>query len=85
VASPDGHDDSVTIHQDARVYAARLNGTEVTHSLAFGRHAWLQVARGELTLNGQALTAGDGAGIENESRLTLAANDTAELLLFDLP
>lgn len=85
VDSPDGHDGSVVIHQDARVYAAPLNGTEVTHSLAFGRHAWLQVARGELTLNGQALTAGDGAGIENESRLTLAANDTAELLLFDLP
>ena len=85
VASPDGHDGSVTIHQDARVYAASLDGTEITHALAPGRRAWLQVARGSLTLNGQALTAGDGVGIENESRLTLAANDSAEVLLFDLP
>jgi len=85
VASPDGQDGSVTIHQDARLYATRLNAGEVAHTLAPGRHAWLQVARGELTLNGQTLAAGDGAGIENESRLTLAASATAEVLLFDLP
>ncbi len=85
VASPDGQDGSVTIHQDARLYATRMKNTDVTHALAPGRRAWLQVVRGELTLNGRKLIAGDGAGIENESRLTLAANGTAEALLFDLP
>jgi hypothetical protein len=85
VASPDGHDGSVTIHQDARVYAARLNGSEVTHTLASGRRAWLQVARGAVKLNGTTLQAGDGAGIENETALQLAADGSAEVLLFDLP
>lgn len=85
VASPDGRDGSVTIHQDARVYAARLNGGAVTHALAPGRRAWLQVARGAVNINGTALQAGDGAGIENESALRLAADGSAEVLLFDLP
>lgn len=85
VASPDGRDGSVTVQQDARVYAARLADTEITHTLAPVRRAWLQVARGTVTLNGQALSAGDGVGIENESRITLAAKDAAEILLFDLP
>ncbi|MBI3570152.1 MAG: pirin family protein [Gammaproteobacteria bacterium] len=84
VASPNGAEGSVTIHQDARLFVTRLKNGEVTHTLAPGRRAWVQVARGELTLNGQKLTAGDGAGIENESRLILAADD-AEALLFDLP
>jgi len=85
VASPDGHDGSVAIHQDVRIYAARLNGNEVTHTLAPGRRAWLQVARGALKLNGTTLQAGDGAGIENEPTLRLAADGSAEVLLFDLP
>lgn len=85
VASPDGADGSVTVQQDARLYVARLKHTEVAHVLAPGRRAWVHVARGALTLNGQRLVAGDGAGIENESRLVLAANDAAEVLLFDLP
>ena len=85
VASPDGDGGSVTIHQDARVYAAHLEGAEITQALAPGRRAWLQVARGSLALNGQTLTAGDGVGIQNESRLTLKAEDAAEILLFDLP
>lgn len=85
VAAPDGRDGSVAIHQDASIYAAQLNGDEVTHALAPGRRAWLQVARGAVQLNGTTLHAGDGAGIENETRLTLAANGTAEALLFDLP
>ncbi len=85
VASPDGHDGSITIHQDARVYAARLTGNEATHALAPGRRAWLQVARGAVTLNGTTLHAGDGAAIENESSLRLAADGSAEMLLFDLP
>lgn len=85
VASPDGRDGSVTIHQDARIYAARLNGGEVTHALAPGRRAWLQVARGAVNLNGTTLQAGDGAGIESETALRLAADGSAEVLLFDLP
>jgi hypothetical protein len=85
VASPDGSDGSVTIHQDARVYAARLNGDEVAHTLEPGRRAWLQVARGTVKLNGTTLHAGDGASIENETTLRLAADGSAEVLLFDLP
>jgi len=85
VASPDGRDCSVTIHQDASVYAARLNGNEVTHALAPGRRAWLQVARSAVKLNGTTLQAGDGAGIENEPTLRLVAEGSAEVLLFDLP
>ena len=85
VASPDGRDGSVTIHQDALVLAARLNGGELTHALAPGRRAWVQVARGEIALNGRRLAAGDGAGVEDEPRAVLAAGDEAEVLLFDLP
>lgn len=84
IASPDGREGSVTIHQDARVYAARLNGAEVTHALAPKRRAWVQVARGEVTLNGQRLAAGDGAAVENETMLRLAGQGV-EFLLFDLP
>jgi hypothetical protein len=85
VASPDGRAGSVTIHQDASVYAARLNGNEVTYTPAPGRRAWLQVARGAVQLNGTTLQAGDGAGIENEPTLRLVADGSAEVLLFDLP
>ncbi len=84
IASPDGHEGSVTIHQDARVYAARLNGTEVAHALAPKRRAWVQVARGSIALNGQPLAAGDGAAVENETTLQLTGR-SAEFLLFDLP
>ncbi len=85
VASPDGRRDSVTIHQDACVYAARLNGDDMTHTLAAGRRAWLQVTRGTIGANGTMLHAGDGAGIENEPVLRLTADNSAEVLLFDLP
>jgi redox-sensitive bicupin YhaK (pirin superfamily) len=85
VASHDGRDGSVTIHQDASVYAAHLNGGEVTHKLAPGRHAWLQVARGSVRINGTTLQAGDGASIENEPSLQLATDGSTEVLLFDLP
>jgi redox-sensitive bicupin YhaK (pirin superfamily) len=85
VASPDGRDGSTTIHQDARLYVARLDRTELAHPLAPSRRAWIQVARGEAALNGQRLVAGDGAALENESTVRLAASDRAEVLLFDLP
>jgi redox-sensitive bicupin YhaK (pirin superfamily) len=86
VASPDGAEGSVTIHQDARVYATVLEpGDTVLHRLAPGRHAWLHVARGSLTLNGHRLAQGDGAAITGEPTLTLTADLPAEALLFDLP
>ncbi len=85
VASPNGQDGSITIHQNARVYAARLRNGAVTHTLGSGRRAWVQVARGALTLNGQKLAAGDGAAVEQETILRLTGTSGAELLLFDLP
>jgi hypothetical protein len=86
VASPDGADGAVTIHQDARVHVGVLDaGQAVEHALAPGRHAWVQVARGAVTVNGQALREGDGAAVSDERRLAIAATEPAELLLFDLP
>jgi quercetin 2,3-dioxygenase len=85
VASRDGRAGSVTIHQDAEVYAGVLaKGHAVQHLLRPGRHAWVQVARGAITLNGQPLDAGDGAQVSQEERLSLSAGGDAEVLLFDL-
>lgn len=84
IASPDGSDGSVTIHQDARLYAALLDGHELSHTLSPGRHAWLQVLRGEVLLNGQRLGTGDGAAISDEERLVVSSAAAAEVLLFDL-
>lgn len=87
VASPDGADGSTTIHQDARVYATLLGkGERVEHPLAPGRHAWIQVARGELEANGVVLRPGDGAAVSDERALALAGRGEglAEALLFDL-
>jgi len=85
VASPDAADGSVRIHQDARLYATLLApGEEVTHALAPGRHAWVHVARGKASLNGQPLEAGDGAAVSAEEQLTLRGDGHAEVLLFDL-
>jgi hypothetical protein len=86
IASPDGRDGSVTIHQDARLYATRLDHDQsVTHTLAPGRSAYVHVARGRVALNGNALAAGDGAHIQHETQLRLDHGDSAEVLLFDLP
>jgi redox-sensitive bicupin YhaK (pirin superfamily) len=85
VASRDGRQKSITIHQDVDLYAAVLSpGTEIQHTLRPSRHAWIQVARGNLVVNGNALAAGDGAAISNESPLHIAAKIPAEILLFDL-
>jgi hypothetical protein len=86
VGSRDGRDGSITIHQNVDLYASLLNqGDEVTHTLAKGRVAWLQVARGAVELNGHMLTAGDGTAIDQEPSITLRgmAKD-AEVLLFDM-
>lgn len=85
VASRDGREGSVMVHQDAALYAAELAaGESVTHALDAGRFAWLQVARGGLVLNGGPLAAGDGAAISGETRLAIAAQADSEFLLFDL-
>jgi quercetin 2,3-dioxygenase len=81
VASPDGRDGSVTIHQDVEIYASLVDG-EVTHVFRPGRYGWLQVARGNVELNGEALKEGDGAAISDES--SVAINGSGEVLLFDL-
>jgi redox-sensitive bicupin YhaK (pirin superfamily) len=86
VASPDGADGSVTIHQDARVYATRLGpGEDVEYKLASNRHAWVQVTRGALGVDGQRLEHGDGVAISGEPVVRLAGERDAEALLFDLP
>jgi hypothetical protein len=85
VASRDGRDGSITVHQDVAIYAAVLDdGAIVRHALAPGRHAWVQVARGAATLNGQALAEGDGAAVSDEAAIELAGKGSAELLVFDL-
>jgi redox-sensitive bicupin YhaK (pirin superfamily) len=85
LASRDGRDGSVTIHQDARLLQANLDaGTTVRHAIAPGRHAWLQVASGTVMVDGQVLEAGDGASLSDVSSLTVEARDASSLLLFDL-
>ena len=85
VASPDGREGSVTIHQDAYVYAALLDGTDrASHMLAPGRRAYLHVARGRITANGQPLEAGDALKATNTLEITLEKGEGAEALLFDL-
>jgi len=86
VASPDGHDGSLVIHQDARVYLATLEADqEVRHALAGERHAWLQVLRGSVALNGMPLATSDGAAVSGQRLLTIRAREPAEVMLFDLP
>jgi len=86
VASPEGADGSVTIHQDARVYAGLFDGAErATHPLAPGRKAYLHLARGKLTVNGVPLEAGDAAKLEGVAEIVLQQGAGAEALLFDLP
>ncbi|MGI8734701.1 MAG: pirin family protein [Pyrinomonadaceae bacterium] len=85
IASADGREGSVTIHQDSSVYATLLEaGEEVVHELAPGRHAWVQLARGSVTLNGERLEQGDGAAVSNEVKLEITGREAAEVLLFDL-
>jgi hypothetical protein len=92
LASPDGAEGSITIHQDARLYATRLGpGKALRHDLAAGRGAWVQVTHGALTLAatdapGEAvrLSAGDGASVDDAAGLALTAITDAQALLFDL-
>lgn len=85
VASPDGREGSVTIHQDACLFAGRFaKGERATYALPAGRHAWVHVARGVVRLNGTRLSAGDAAAIDSSGELTLEGEDAGEVLLFDL-
>jgi redox-sensitive bicupin YhaK (pirin superfamily) len=85
LASPDGSGGSVKIHQDASIYAARLqrNGS-VNHAIRPGRHAWLQMVRGVIEVNGQRALDGDGVAINDETTLTITPHADSEFLLFDL-
>ncbi len=85
VASRDGRDGSLTIHQDAELHTTLLaKESSVVHPLKSGRFAWVQVARGAVTLNGKPLQAGDGASAAGEKSLELTATADAEVLIFDL-
>jgi redox-sensitive bicupin YhaK (pirin superfamily) len=86
VASPDGRDGSVTLHTDALVYAGIFDqGAAGELRLADGRHAWAQVARGRVRVNGQDLAAGDGAALSGEPSVRIEGLDAGEVLVFDLP
>jgi redox-sensitive bicupin YhaK (pirin superfamily) len=86
IASPDGRDGSVTIHQDAYVYAALLRDEErVEHAIGEGRRAYVHVARGRVELDGNVLGTGDAAKLTGPARVTLGRGEDAEVLLFDLP
>jgi quercetin 2,3-dioxygenase len=86
VGSPDGRDGTVTIHQDVALYAGQFKpGEGAMLSLAPGRTAWVQVAKGAVTLNGMDMAEGDGAAVTKETALDLKAAADAEVLVFDLP
>jgi redox-sensitive bicupin YhaK (pirin superfamily) len=75
----------VTVHQDANLYIARLDKeAEAKQALQPGRHAWVQIARGKVKLNGKELKTGDGAAVSDEKEIRVTATEPAEVLLFDL-
>ncbi|HWR01533.1 MAG TPA: pirin family protein [Chlorobaculum sp.] len=85
IASSDGRDGSVTVNQDASLYAAVLySGEEIVYDILPGRNIWLQMARGKALAGGHPLEEGDGAAVNEEDRLVIAGLDHAEILLFDL-
>lgn len=85
VASRDAAEGSLLIHQDARIYLSSLDPHHsVNHSLSSDRHAWLQVLRGDVTVNECLLHTSDGAAVSEESELKITAESSAEIMLFDL-
>lgn len=86
IAAPGGRDGALPLHQDATIHASILGkGESLRHAITPGRHAWVQLARGAITVNGIAMTAGDGAAISEEAVIDIVGTgDEAELLLFDL-
>jgi redox-sensitive bicupin YhaK (pirin superfamily) len=85
IASPENGDRSVKIHQDAALSVAKLDrGQTVAANLKRGRHGWVQVARGDVEVNGTSLVQGDGASISDEEKVSIVAKSPAEVLFFDL-
>ena len=85
VASRDGREGSVTVHQDIDLFATLLGaGEAVSHDIRPGRGGWVQVARGTVTLNGETLHEGDGVAVATSGPLRLEGRDDAEVLLFDM-
>jgi redox-sensitive bicupin YhaK (pirin superfamily) len=86
VASREGRDGSVTVHQDMQLFAAKLEeGERASLDLLPGRKAWVQVASGKVSVNDSPLGEGDGAAVEREKKLEIVANGRSEVLVFDLP
>jgi quercetin 2,3-dioxygenase len=85
VASREGREGSVTVHQEVSLYAGLLDaGQKASVDLAPGRRAWVQVAKGAVAVDGQELAEGDGAAVEGEARVTVEGRDASEVLVFDL-
>ncbi len=85
VASPDAEEGALLIHQDARIFLSQLDAQkEVIHELKTDRHAWLQILRGSVSLNGHDLNESDGGAVSNEATLKIQATSDAEIMLFDL-
>ncbi len=85
LVAQDGRNGALRIQQDAELSVARLDrGQAISHPMSAGRHAWIQIARGDIRLNGVELKAGDGAAVSDESILEIQADSAAEILLFDL-
>jgi quercetin 2,3-dioxygenase len=85
IAAPEPRETEVRLVQDAEIWAAKLEaGVEAIHPLAQGRRAWLQVAKGEVVLDGQVLKAGDAAAITDQAQIAVKSNAPSEVLLFDL-
>lgn len=85
LASQCGIQDSLTVHQNMELYRGLLdNGKQLVYKLPWGRHVWIQMIKGDLIINGEELGDGDGAGIGDESLITIVASSDSEFLLFDL-
>ncbi len=85
VVSGSGRDEALTVHQDVELLVTRLDSLEtIGYPLGLGRHAWVQVTRGRVTLNGHQMKAGDGAAMSEEMSVVIDAEEASEVLLFDL-
>jgi redox-sensitive bicupin YhaK (pirin superfamily) len=85
IASDDGSDGSVVVHQDVKLFASIIPaGEQVEHTMDQQRYAWIQVARGAVSVNGEKADEGDGVMVAGESNLQIKAEENAEVLLFDL-
>ena len=86
IASNDGRNDSVTVHQDMSLYAGKFDGAETaTLPITEGRRAYVHVVRGKISVNGRTLVGGDAAKLSQESAVTLTGGEDSEVLVFDLP